>query len=55
MSVYSRLIQDPRFIYIAAQRYMMTANSAREYAEGAEVAEALLVSVRGALDGGGGD
>lgn len=53
MSVYSQLIQDPRFIYIAAQRYMMTANSAREYAEATDVAEALLVLVRGALDGSG--
>lgn len=55
MSIYSQLIQDSRFSYIAAQRYMMTENAAREYAEAADVAEVLLVSVRDALDGGGGD
>jgi hypothetical protein len=52
-TVYSKLVRDPRFTYVASQRYMVTANSAREYAAAAEAAEGLVVLVRDALGGSG--
>jgi hypothetical protein len=53
-STYSQILRDPRFSYVVSQRYMMTANSAREYAAAAESAEGLLALIRDALEGSDG-
>lgn len=53
-AVYSKLARDPRFTYVVSQRYMMTANSVREYSSAAEAAEGLLALIRDALEGSGG-